>query len=72
MALVPYRVSGVAADPGTETRLFQIGDSTISIHQHASGSLRQGPGREQDPQIEGRASSPSRGKQPPGVYSSLG
>ena len=61
MALVPYRVSGSAADQATETRLFQIGSSTITIHQQASGSLRQAHGDVDDLPLEGRASSPTRG-----------
>ena len=62
MALVPYRVSGAAADQSSETRLFQIGSSTITIHQQASGSLRQGASGTVDPPLDVRPSSPSRGR----------
>ena len=62
MALVPYRVSGSAADQMTETRLFQIDGSTITIHQQASGSLRPASCQADDLPLEGRASSPSRGR----------
>lgn len=42
MALVPFRVSGAAADQTLEHRLFQIGHHTIRIDQdvHKSGSLQ--------------------------------
>ncbi len=42
MALVPYRVSGAAADQTLEHRLFQIGQHSIKIDQdvHRSGSLQ--------------------------------
>lgn len=42
MALVPFRVSGAAADQTLEHRLFQIGQHTIRIDQdvHKSGSLQ--------------------------------
>ncbi len=62
MALVPYRVSGASADQTSETRLFQIGGSTITIHQQASGSLRQVGNSSGDPPLEARPSSPSRGE----------
>ena len=61
MALVPYRVSGAAADQGTETRVFQIGGSTITIHQQAGGSLRSDPDRGEDVLLERRTGSPTRG-----------
>jgi len=34
MAVVPYRVSGAAADQSLEQRLFQIGPYTIFIKQN--------------------------------------
>ena len=42
MALVPFRVSGAAADQTLEHRLFQIGQHTLRIDQdvHKSGSLQ--------------------------------
>ena len=42
MALVPFRVSGAAADQTLEHRLFQIGPHTIHVDQdcHNSGSLQ--------------------------------
>ncbi|KAL0035376.1 hypothetical protein WJX77_003568 [Trebouxia sp. C0004] len=42
MALVPFRVSGAAADQTLEHRIFQIGQHTIRIDQdvHKSGSLQ--------------------------------
>lgn len=42
MALVPFRVSGAAADQTVEHRLFQIGHHTVKIDQdvHKSGSLQ--------------------------------
>ena len=42
MALVPFRVSGIAADQTLEHRLFQIRQHTIKIAQdvHKSGSLQ--------------------------------
>ena len=42
MALVPFRVSGAAADQTLEHRLFQIGHHTVRIDQdvHSSGSLQ--------------------------------
>ena len=42
MALVPFRVSGAAADQTLEHRIFQIGQHTIKIDQdvHKSGSLQ--------------------------------
>ena len=67
MALVPYRVSRAAADQASETRLFQIGGSTITIHQQASGSLRQGARSAGDQPLEVRPSSPSRGGMQLGV-----
>ena len=47
MALVPFRVSGPAADQTVEQRIFQIGQYTVYIDQdvHKSGSL-QGVGRQ--------------------------
>ena len=42
MALVPFRVSGAAADQTLEHRLFQIGQHTLRIAQdvHKSSSLQ--------------------------------
>lgn len=42
MALVPFRVSGAAADQTLEHRLFQIGQLTLRIDQdvHKSSSLQ--------------------------------
>ena len=42
MALVPFRVSGAAADQTLEHRLFQIGQHTLRIDQdvHKSSSLQ--------------------------------
>lgn len=42
MALVPFRVSGAAADQTTEHRIFQIGQHTLRIDQdvHKSSSLQ--------------------------------
>lgn len=42
MALVPFRVSGAAADQTLEHRLFQIGQYTVKVDQdvHNSGSLQ--------------------------------
>ena len=42
MALVPFRVSGPAADQTVEQRIFQIGQYTVYIDQdvHKSGSLQ--------------------------------
>ena len=42
MALVPFRVSGAAADQTLEHRIFQIGQHTVRIDQdvHKSGSLQ--------------------------------
>lgn len=47
MALVPFRVSGSAADQTVEKRIFQIGQHTVYIDQdvHKSGSL-QGVGQQ--------------------------
>ncbi|BDA43830.1 EEF1A lysine methyltransferase 3 [Coccomyxa sp. Obi] len=38
MALVPFRVSGAAADQSLEHRLFQIGGHTIKVRQNPVGS----------------------------------
>lgn len=42
MALVPFRVSGAAADQTLEHRLFQIGTFTVQVDQDnkSSGSLQ--------------------------------
>lgn len=42
MALVPFRVSGAAADQTLEHRIFQIGPHTIRVDQdgRSSGSLQ--------------------------------
>lgn len=42
MALVPFRLSGAAADQTLEHRLFLIGPHTIHVDQdcHNSGSLQ--------------------------------
>ncbi|EIE25645.1 hypothetical protein COCSUDRAFT_64760 [Coccomyxa subellipsoidea C-169] len=38
MALVPFRVSGAAADQSLEHRMFQIGGHTIRVRQNPAGS----------------------------------
>ena len=42
MELVPFRISGAAADQTLEHRIFQIGQHTLRIDQdvHKSGSLQ--------------------------------
>ena len=44
MAIVPFRVSGAAADQTMEHRLFQIGHHTLRIDQdvYSSASLQDG------------------------------
>ncbi len=38
MAVVPFRVSGAAADQGAQERLFQISDDTITIRQRPAAA----------------------------------
>ena len=60
MALVPFRVSGAAADQTLEHRLFQIGVFTIQVDQDnkSSGSLQNvGHGRVQTDSQSGKLGS---------------